>query len=56
MDPLSITASVIAVLGAASTSGAAIRKLVALRKAPEELDALLNEGEALRSLLLIVLK
>ena len=54
MDPLSITASAIAVLQAVSGTGKGISKLMTLRNAPLELQALYNEIEALRSLLVIV--
>ena len=53
MDPLSITASVIAVLGAVSATGKTICKIKALRRAPEELAALLGEVDALHSVLII---
>ena len=48
MDPLSITASVIAILQIAGTSGQVINKLLALRDAPEQLQQLWNEAESLR--------
>ena len=54
MDPLSITASSIAVLSAVTSSGKGIGKLVSLRDAPLELQALSNEAEAFRNLLVIV--
>ena len=54
MDPLSIAASSIAVLGAVTSTGKGIGKLVSLRDAPVELQALSNEAEAFRSLLVIV--
>lgn len=54
MDPLSITASCIAVLQAATTSGSILRRLVELRHAPERLQELSNELEALRSLLVLL--
>lgn len=54
MDPLSITASSIAILGALTSTSKGIGKLVSLRKAPAELQALSNEVEAFRSLLVIV--
>ena len=54
MDPLSITASSIAVLSAVTGTGKGIGKLVSLRNAPLELQALSNEAEAFRSLLVIV--
>jgi hypothetical protein len=54
MDPLSITASSIAILGAITGTGKGIGKLVSLRHAPAELQALSNEVEAFRSLLVIV--
>ncbi|MCJ1236859.1 hypothetical protein MMC14_004841 [Varicellaria rhodocarpa] len=43
MDPLSIGASVLAVLGAAATAGRALEKLCRLRHAPDDLIALINE-------------
>ncbi|RMY70130.1 hypothetical protein D0863_06001 [Hortaea werneckii] len=46
MDPLSITASCIAILGASTATGKALHKLIALRKAPEDLQQLFNEREA----------
>lgn len=54
MDPLSITASSIAVLSAVTLSGKNFNKLLSLRKAPAEVLELSNEVEALRSMLLIV--
>jgi hypothetical protein len=54
MDPLSIAASSIAVLGAVTSTGKGIGKLVSLRNAPIELQALSNEAEAFRSILVIV--
>ena len=54
MDPLSITASSIAVLGAVTSTSKGIGKLVSLRTAAVELQALSNEAEAFRSLLVIV--
>lgn len=43
MDPLSITAGIIAVVGASGTVGKGLRKLVALRNAPDCLFQLNNE-------------
>lgn len=54
MDPLSITAGALAVLGALTATGKGTNRLLSLRKAPAELLALSNEAEALRRLLLIV--
>ena len=51
MDPLSITASAIAVLSAVTGAGRGLNRIVDLRKAPAEIQALYNEVEALRSLL-----
>jgi hypothetical protein len=48
MDPLSITASAIAVLQIAGTSGNALNALLSLRDAPQQLQQLWNEAEALR--------
>ena len=50
-DPLSIVASSIAILGALTTSGKGISKLISLRHAPEELQDLSNEVESLRLIL-----
>ncbi|OTA40007.1 hypothetical protein BTJ68_00202 [Hortaea werneckii EXF-2000] len=54
MDPLSITASCIAILEASTATGKALNKLIALRKAPEDLQQLFNEREASRALLVVV--
>jgi hypothetical protein len=54
MDPLSITASSIAILGTITGTSKGISKLVSLRDAPIELQALYNEVEAFRSLLVII--
>ncbi|KAI7346086.1 hypothetical protein KC320_g8049 [Hortaea werneckii] len=54
MDPLSITASCLAILGASTATGKALRKLIDLRKAPEELQQLFNEREASRALLVVI--
>lgn len=54
MDPLSATASILAVLGALAASAKGLRKLLALRKSPKELSDLIHEVTALRSLLRIV--
>lgn len=43
MDPLSVTAAIIAIVGAGGTVGRGIRKLVALRNAPDSLLQLNNE-------------
>jgi hypothetical protein len=43
MDPLSISASIVALLGAAATVVRGLDKLRALRNAPVELINLLNE-------------
>ena len=43
MDPLSITASAIAVLGAVQQAGKCVQKLKAIREAPLELNLLLEE-------------
>jgi hypothetical protein len=48
MDPLSITASVIAVLQIGGASEIALSKLLSLRDAPQQLQQLWNETEALR--------
>lgn len=54
MDPLSITAGIIAILGAATTTTSTLSKLRAAGKAPELFDELSNEVEALRSVLTII--
>lgn len=54
MDPLSITASAIAVLGALTASGKGLNKLLSLPKAPEQLQTLSNELESFRGLLVTV--
>ncbi len=43
MDPLSVTASLLAVLGAASAAGRALQHVSDLRHAPDQLVALTNE-------------
>ena len=48
MDPLSITASVIAILQIAGSSGNVLHTLLSLRGAPQQLQQLSNEAEALR--------
>ena len=50
-DPLSITASVIAVVGAAEGVGKTLNKIRSIRKAPYELLALINEVSDLRVIL-----
>lgn len=50
MDPLSGVASVIAVIGAANVVLQSIDKLIGLRKAPEAINALIEDVEALRAL------
>lgn len=54
MDPLSFTASLIAVVGALATAFQSAQRLVSLKNAPMELIALLNEVTALRSLLRVI--
>ncbi|RMY62881.1 hypothetical protein D0865_00193 [Hortaea werneckii] len=54
MDPLSITASCIAILGASTATGKALRKLTALRNVPGDLQQLFNEREASRALLVVI--
>ena len=51
MDPLSVIASFIAVLQALTAAGKGVNKILDLRKAPVELQALFNEVQALRALL-----
>ena len=48
MDPLSVTASAIAILQILGTSGQVLNTLLSLRKAPIQLQQLWNEAEALR--------
>ena len=48
MDPLSATASIIAILQIAGSSGQVLNKLLSLRNAPQQLQQLWNEAEALR--------
>ena len=43
MDPLSVTAAIIAIVGAGGTVGRGLRKLAALRNAPDSLLQLNNE-------------
>ena len=50
-DPLSVTASIIAVLGAAEGVSKTLAKIRNLRHAPEELLALINEVSDLRIIL-----
>ncbi len=50
MDPLSGVASVIAVIGAANGVLHSIDKLIVLLKAPEAINALIEDIEALRAL------
>ena len=54
MDPLSITASAIAVVGAIRVSADCLRKLAAIPHAPAELSLLREEVQALHELLMIV--
>ncbi|KAL9119292.1 MAG: hypothetical protein Q9187_004154 [Circinaria calcarea] len=51
MDPLSVTAGIVAVVGAASSVGRTLGKLALLRGAPNTIRALNNEIEDLRLLL-----
>ena len=50
MDPLSGVASVIAVIGAANVVLQSINKLIGLVKAPEAINTLIEDIEALRAL------
>ena len=43
MDPISIGASILTVLGAAATAAQTLEKLCSLRHAPDDLVALINE-------------
>ena len=51
MDPLSITASVIAILGAAREVTKGLAKVQALQHAPAELSGLINEVSDLRAVI-----
>jgi len=51
MDPLSLTASVIAVIGAADSTGKGLLKLIALRGVPDIVLALNNEIAELKLML-----
>lgn len=51
MDPLSLTASVIAVIGAASRIASGLKRIIDLRKAPAVLLALNNEVSDLQLIL-----
>ncbi|KAL8997543.1 MAG: hypothetical protein Q9169_003238 [Polycauliona sp. 2 TL-2023] len=51
MDPISVAASVLTVLGAAATAGRALDRLQSSRQAPEHLLALVNEVSDLRVVL-----
>ena len=48
MDPLSITGTVLAILQVTGSSGHILNKVLSLRNAPEQLQQLWNEAEALR--------
>ncbi|KAF8859350.1 ankyrin [Acephala macrosclerotiorum] len=52
MDPLSITGTVIAILQIAGSTGQVLNMLLSLRDAPQQLQQLWNEAEALRAILL----
>ncbi|KAH6722050.1 hypothetical protein BKA61DRAFT_166849 [Leptodontidium sp. MPI-SDFR-AT-0119] len=56
MDPLSLTASLIAVVGLASQTSKALRSLYNLRHAPREILELANEVSELQALLSLVQK
>lgn len=51
MDPLSVTASAIAVIGAVGQAAKCVQRLRAIRQAPAELKSLLGEVIDLRALL-----
>ena len=51
MDPLSITAGLLAVIGAAKTGANGVRKLSSYRKAPREVADLLSELESFTEIL-----
>jgi len=48
MDPLSLTVSALTILQAAGAAGKGIHKLLSLKDAPQQLQQLSNEAEALR--------
>ena len=48
MDPLSITGTVLAILQVTGSSGHILNKVLSLRNAPQQLQQLWNEAEALR--------
>lgn len=52
MDPLSIIASSIAILQFTGATGKVLQHLLTLRDAPQQLQQLWNESEALKALLL----
>lgn len=52
MDPLSLTASIVAIIGLTGNVGTVLEKLYRLRRAPEEVLALLNEISDFRAVLL----
>lgn len=54
MDPLSVTASIIAILGAGEVIAQGIRKLVLLRDAPSGILQLNNELSDLRLVIVVV--
>lgn len=49
MDPLSVTAGILAILGASGKVGQACSKIVALKDAPEALQSLNNEFDELQT-------
>lgn len=52
MDPVSLTASIIAIIGLAGNVGTGLERLYRLRKAPDEVLALLNEISDFKAVLL----
>lgn len=52
MDPLSITGTVLAILQVAGNSAQGLSKLLSLRGAPQQLQQMWNDVEALRGELL----
>ena len=48
MDPLSITGTVLAILQLAGNSAQGLNKLLSLRGAPQQLQQMWSEAEALR--------
>ena len=51
MDPLSFTASLVAVIGIVKQVGKGLKQLKALQRAPQELDVLLDENSQFEAIL-----